>query len=94
MWNAVQLDGKWYGVDVTWDDPVPVDGKFEMLRHTYFLLGEDAMNDSHTPRFTFFEGGPAYELPTLHSRSYMAEQLNNLWERFLAWLGKQKSNLM
>ena len=22
-WNAVQLDGEWYYVDVTWDDPVP-----------------------------------------------------------------------
>lgn len=23
VWNAVQLDGEWYYVDVTWDDPVP-----------------------------------------------------------------------
>lgn len=23
MWNAVQIGGKWYGVDVTWNDPTP-----------------------------------------------------------------------
>ena len=22
MWNAVQLEGEWYGVDVTWNDPI------------------------------------------------------------------------
>lgn len=26
MWNYVQLDGAWYAVDVTWNDPVPADG--------------------------------------------------------------------
>ncbi len=87
MWNAVQLEGNWYGVDVTWDDPVTADGTFEMLRHTYFLLGESAMNESHTPRTTFFEGGPSYELPALHSRSYREEQFNNFWQQFLVWLG-------
>lgn len=86
-WNAVQLDGKWYGVDVTWDDPTPIQGKFEMLRHTYFLVGESVMNESHTPQSTFFEGGPAYELPALHSRSYREEQFNNLWQQFLVCLG-------
>lgn len=31
MWNAVQMDdGKWYGVDVTWDDQ-------SSIMHTYFL---------------------------------------------------------
>lgn len=86
MWNAVQVDRNWYGIDVTWDDPVPVEGKFEMLRHNYFLLGEEAMNRSHIPQTTFFEGGPSYELPKLHQRSYTAEQIKTLWEQFLRWL--------
>ena len=25
MWNMVKLDGKWYHVDVTWDDPVDIE---------------------------------------------------------------------
>lgn len=35
MWNYVQLDGIWYFIDVTWDDPSNV----EMLSFEHFLLG-------------------------------------------------------
>lgn len=35
MWNVVQLDGNWYHVDVTWDDPT-VD-RLGFVRHNYFL---------------------------------------------------------
>lgn len=35
-WNLVQLDGQWYHVDVTWDDPTTdIYGRVE---HTYFLV--------------------------------------------------------
>jgi len=40
-WNAVELDGKWYFVDVTWDDPVPdVEGR---VLYTYFMVPEDVL---------------------------------------------------
>ncbi len=35
MWNVIQLDGNWYHVDVTWDDPT-VD-RLGYVRHNYFL---------------------------------------------------------
>ncbi len=34
-WNMVKLDGQWYCVDLTWDDPVGSPGT-EYLKHTYF----------------------------------------------------------
>ena len=37
-WNLVELDGKWYHVDVTWDDPVPNAEGY--VRHNYFLLSD------------------------------------------------------
>lgn len=37
-WNLVQLDGKWYHVDVTWD---------EAGGHLYFLKSDDFMKRSH-----------------------------------------------
>ena len=40
MWCAVQLSGKWYGVDVTWDDAVMSDGT-NVMREDYFLCGEN-----------------------------------------------------
>ena len=43
MWNAVELDGQWYYVDATWDDPTPdQEGR---CRHTYFLLSENTIRD-------------------------------------------------
>ncbi len=40
-WNAVQLDGQWYHVDVTWDDPTA--DKPGRALHVFFLLSDDAM---------------------------------------------------
>lgn len=37
VWNAVYLDGKWYHLDLTWDDPVTSDHS-DILQHEYFLL--------------------------------------------------------
>lgn len=46
-WNEVCLDGEWYFVDVTWDDPVP-DKPGHALRHDYFNASESfLLVDSH-----------------------------------------------
>ena len=37
-WNRVKLGGKWYHVDVTWDDPVP--DQLGYAIHTYFLVSD------------------------------------------------------
>ncbi len=47
-WNMVELDGVWYQVDVTWDDPVGVDG--DTVRHTYFCAPNALFLKSHTPQ--------------------------------------------
>ena len=38
---VVKLDGAWYHVDVTWDDPAP--DTLGKANHTYFLLSDSAM---------------------------------------------------
>ncbi len=45
-WNRVKLDGKWYQVDSTWDDPVPDRGGF--AGHQFFNVTDDIMDDSHS----------------------------------------------
>ena len=35
-WNIVKVEGKWYNIDLTWDDPIRSDGK-PMLVYDYFL---------------------------------------------------------
>ena len=40
LWNYVKLDGKWYHVDVTWDDPNKTDN-ISAAYHSNFLLSDD-----------------------------------------------------
>ncbi len=37
IWNAVYINGTWKHLDLTWDDPVAIDGK-QYLEHNYFLI--------------------------------------------------------
>ena len=39
MWNQVYLDGKWYNVDLTHDDPTP--DLFSNVKHTHFLFSDE-----------------------------------------------------
>lgn len=42
-WNYVNLDEKYYWIDVTWDDPVPESGNAEILTHTYCLIDDERL---------------------------------------------------
>ena len=44
VWNAVKLDGKWYYVDVTWDDP---SGKSDTISYDYFNLTTKQIEADH-----------------------------------------------
>lgn len=45
-WNQVMIDGEWYHVDATWDDPVPDGGYY--AGHAYLNVPDDVMDDTHT----------------------------------------------
>ncbi len=45
MWNLVQLDGEWYHMDVTYDDPV---SSTPMIRYDYFCVTEAKMREERT----------------------------------------------
>jgi transglutaminase/protease-like cytokinesis protein 3 len=45
-WNIVKVNGKWYNIDLTWDDPIMSSGE-QVLRYDYFLKNEKEFND-HT----------------------------------------------
>ena len=47
-WNQVKVDGKWYNIDVTWDDPVANgDIGFDNLRYKYFLVPDSVIANDH-----------------------------------------------
>ncbi len=40
IWNLVYLDGKWYHLDLTWDDPI---SDININRDTYFLIDTETL---------------------------------------------------
>ncbi len=46
QWNKVCIDGVYYNVDLTWDDPLP--DKPGIVRHTLFLLSDAAIQGLQT----------------------------------------------
>lgn len=46
-WNMVYIDGNWYHVDVTWDDPAR--DSIGYVKHNYLLLGDAAISSGSNP---------------------------------------------
>ena len=50
IWNAVYLDGEWYHLDLTWDDPVSRNGT-DILDYSFFLISTEQLleieNEQH-----------------------------------------------
>ena len=44
-WNIVKLDGEWYQVDTTWDDPTP--DRAGSVQHQFMNLTDEAMLKTH-----------------------------------------------
>jgi len=52
-WNLVNIDGAWYHVDVTWDDPVP--DTIGKVNHKYFMLSDKAiMSTTENRQYTHY----------------------------------------
>ena len=71
-WNYVNLNGSWYAIDTTWDDPVVLNGGKASYssRYKYFLKGASTMNVDHTPSGQFTENGKVFNYPTLSESDY------------------------
>ena len=70
-WNYVQLDGNWYAVDCTWDDPVSNTGWIsKSSKYRYFLIGSNQLLQDHEPSEQFTEGGKTFNYPELSEEGY------------------------
>lgn len=70
-WNYVQVDGNWYAIDCTWDDPISTTGYVsEESKYRYFLKGSNDMSKDHIPSSQFTEGGKVFQYPPIHSSNY------------------------
>jgi len=68
-WNIVKVDGKWYNIDLTWDDPVSSSGK-PILKYDYFLKSDsDFKGHIRYPEFNSEEFYNKYQM-AMSSYSY------------------------
>lgn len=72
MWNYVRLNGVWYAVDPTWDDPIVYGGGTldTATKHRYFLIGSRELYESHVESKTISTSGKTFVLPTLSVNNY------------------------
>jgi transglutaminase/protease-like cytokinesis protein 3 len=50
-WNRVKIDGEYYLIDVTWNDPV-TDNPSDRINYEYFNVTDEVLSISHTPTRT------------------------------------------
>lgn len=71
-WNYVFLEGTWYAVDVTWDDPIIVgNGTLEESRkYQYFLKGADEFFKTHQQSGILSDNSMEFLYPELSKANY------------------------
>ena len=83
-WNMVKLDGQWYHVDCTWDDPILTPEDREFIRYYYFLVNDsDIVGVTHIPDSTYY----SYPVSAARDNYYKREG-------FYAESGEQGVNLL
>ena len=70
-WNYVQIDGEWYAIDVTWDDPVIIGSGYVSsdVFNKYYLKGSEDFFTNHTEDGEIV-GNANFKYPTLSEKNY------------------------
>ena len=72
-WNCIELNGIWYEVDVTWDDPIIIGGNGRSsndIKYRYFLKGTNTFNKDHVLEYQFSDNGKKFSYPNISSYDY------------------------
>lgn len=71
-WNYVLLDGEWYAIDVTWDDPLVIGSGYigEDVKYKNFLKGANTFLTSHEEDGYLSANSIKFEFPRLSEEDY------------------------
>ena len=77
-WNAVELDGEWYMVDVTWDDPVPdTPGR---VGYAYLNLTDEKMSRDHAYTSSVTANGTKYYYYAQQENYFTSEEIDAYYD--------------
>ena len=70
-WNYINLDGNWYAIDVTWDDPIIIGNGYvsKDIFYKYYLKGSEEFFENHTEDGAIVDGAH-FVYPTLSRTDY------------------------
>ncbi len=82
MWTNVLVDGKWYGVDPTMDDPINNNSKSEdgldgYEGNEYLLVGESVMSRQHFSSGVMSEANYEFTYPIVNTDDFGFETVTN-----------------
>lgn len=71
-WNCIKLDGLWYVIDVTWDDPIIIGNGIvsDSIKYRYFLKGSSTFDKDHKLSYQFSENGKSFAYPLISTKDY------------------------
>lgn len=83
IWNAVEIDGQWYGVDVTMDDPINKKTQYSSTgedgyeNHEYLLVGEGKMAMQHFPAGIMSEANFEFSYPIMNDENQSTKLISD-----------------
>lgn len=80
-WNIVQLNKKWYQIDVTWDDPVP--DQPGRVRYDYFLIPDSMMQKNHSWNKKSYPACTSSDYLYYTSQNYIVDSVSKFQDKFL-----------
>lgn len=72
-WNCIKINGIWYEIDITWDDPIIIGGNGRTnndIKYKYFLKGSNTFNKDHVLEYQFSDNGKIFSYPNISTNNY------------------------
>ena len=78
-WNKVRMDGEWYAVDCTWDDP----GSGGLENHLYFGLNDEIFGLNHEQDDKTYDKGAYPACVSMEDNYYIRKDYVSKWTNLL-----------
>ncbi|HZJ77639.1 MAG TPA: transglutaminase domain-containing protein [Clostridia bacterium] len=96
MWNVVNINGDYYHLDLTWDDPVTQE-KSERPRHTFFNLTDEEISKTHSDFEMIYECNATeenyFKKEGLHFDKYSDEVRSKISQLIAENINANKKNI-